>query len=121
MQWESKLIFVNCHVTFSDNFENVHSVERQRLVLVGDVICCRICQYAAFLEMAHIIWLKKIFMDIRAWKGYLKWIHLFQCIIASDEEFWQVIEAIVPSKIIGYGSPKEEQTVNITSCHAAPQ
>lgn len=65
MQWENELTYVNCHVTFSHNFEYVHPVEREHLVLVGDAICCRICQYAAFLEVAHIIWLlKKMFMDI---------------------------------------------------------
>lgn len=32
---------------------------RQWLKLVGDIISSKICQYAAFLETANIIWLPK--------------------------------------------------------------
>lgn len=32
---------------------------RQCLMLVGDTICSKICQYTAFLEIANIIWLPK--------------------------------------------------------------
>ena len=37
------------------------------VMLVGDIICSKICQYAAFLEIANVIWFpKKMLMDIQA-------------------------------------------------------
>lgn len=55
-------------------------------MLVGDAVCSGVCQYTASLKMANIRLPKKMFMKMQAWKGYLKWVQLFLCIIGSDEK-----------------------------------